>query len=303
MLVECVPNFSEGRNAEVIHAIVTAARGGGAHVLDFSADADHHRMVVTMAGAPAFVMRSMLDAARAAVERIDLAVHHGQHPRIGAVDVVPFVPLREMSMEDAVALAREFGAQAAKALEVPVYLYGAAAARPERENLADIRRVGYEALRDRIGSDPELAPDFGPKRIGKAGAMVVGARQPLIAFNLFLDTTDIEIARAVAREIRAAEGGLPAVKALGLFVRGRAQVSVNLTDYRQTSLMSLVRAVEQAAARRSVRVVEAELIGLAPQIALLDAAVEALKLPPAARLQTIEYRLGKATGDFRPLFE
>lgn len=300
-LVECVPNFSDGRNTAVLEAITSALHRHPIRLLDVESDADHNRSVITFAGSPAEVRDAMLAAAAAAVEHISLDRHSGVHPRVGVVDVVPFVPLREMTLAECATLAREFGERAAKMLDLPVYLYEAAAMRPERRPLPVIRNLGYERLRDEIGRNPSLAPDFGPSRIGPAGAMMVGARAPLIAFNLYLDTDDVTVAQTIAGIIRERDGGLPGVRALGLLVDGRAQVSCNLVNVWRTSLATLVMAVRSEARRLSAEVVETELIGLAPQAALLKAAAELLGLPAEAAQTTIENRFGALTGDFRPI--
>ncbi len=297
-LVECVPNFSEGRQAEVIAALVDAVQSAPVALLDTSSDPDHNRTVITFAGEPGPVAEAMLRAARVAVARIDLTTHHGVHPRIGAVDVIPFVPLRDISLAECAALARAFGRRLADELDLPVYLYEAAALRPERVNLADVRRGGYELLRTEIAT-PERRPDFGPVRMGTAGATAVGARDPLIAFNAYLNTDDVAVAQAIALAIRASGGGLPYLKALGLLVKGRAQVSMNVIDFRRTSLATIMDRLRAEAARHGVEVVETELIGLVPQAALIDYAIASLQLPPPTRDQVLERRLGAATGDYR----
>jgi glutamate formiminotransferase len=300
-LVECVPNFSDGRDPAILNAILAALRPWPVSVLDAQSDADHNRSVVTVAGAPEAVADAMLAASAAAIERISLTTHDGVHPRVGAVDVVPFVPLREMTLADCAALARSFARRAADTFHLPVYLYEAAALRDERRPLPAIRNLGYEHLRNHIGRDPALAPDFGPSRIGPAGAMMVGARRLLIAFNLYLTTDDVLLAQTIAGRIRERDGGLPGVRALGLLVGGRAQVSCNLVDTQRTSLAALVTAVRREAETLGAAVVETELIGLAPQSALLGAAAELLGLPPSAASMTLEGRLGELTGDYRPL--
>jgi glutamate formiminotransferase len=300
-LVECVPNFSDGRDPAVLNAILAALRACPVSVLDAQSDADHNRSVVTIAGAPEAVAEAMLAASAVAIERISLTAHQGVHPRVGAVDVVPFVPLREFTLDDCAALARSFARRAAAAFDVPVYLYEAAALRAERRPLPAIRNLGYEHLRNGIGHDPAFAPDFGPSRIGPAGAIMVGARRWLIAFNLYLDTGDVVLAQTIAARVRERDGGLPGVRALGLLVGGRAQVSCNLVDWQRTSLAELVTAVRREAEQLGATVVETELIGLAPQQALLHAAAELLGLPPSAAHATIEGRLGATTGDYRPL--
>lgn len=297
-LIECVPNFSEGRRPDVIAALVEAITSVPVALLDVSSDADHNRTVITFAGAPDAAAEAMFRGARAAVERIDLEQHQGVHPRIGAVDVIPFVPLRDVSLQACAALARDFGRRLGGELGLPVYLYEAAALRPERVNLADVRRGGYETLKNAIET-PERRPDFGPARIGSAGAVAVGARAPLIALNAYLDTDDVTIAQAVAVAIRESGGGLPHLKALGLLVAGQAQVSMNVIDYRRTSLFTIMERVRAEAAAHGATVTHTELIGLIPQAALIDDALAHLQLPAAARDQVLERRLGAALGDYR----
>jgi glutamate formiminotransferase len=298
-LVECVPNFSDGRRKAVIEAIVAAVASAPVHLLDVSSDADHNRTVVTFAGEPEAVAEGAFRGAARAAALIDLTQHTGVHPRIGAVDVVPFVPLRGISLEACAELARALGRRVGEELRLPVYLYEAAAACPERVNLAEVRRGGYEGLRDAIQTDPSRAPDFGPRAMGAAGAVAIGARAPLIAFNVYLDTADVEIARQVAQAIRASGGGLPYVKALGLLVGGQAQVSINVIDFRRTSLFVIMQAVQAEAARHGARPVRSELVGLIPRAALLDDAGASLLLPPEARGLILEDRLGAAMGDYR----
>ncbi len=297
-LVECVPNFSEGRRAEVIAALVEAITSAPIALLDVSSDPDHNRTVITFAGEPESVTDAMLRGARVAVERIDLEAHRGVHPRIGAVDVIPFVPLRDLSLHDCAQLARGFGQRLADELDIPVYLYEAAALRPQRVNLADVRRGGYELLKSEIGT-PERQPDFGVARITSAGATAVGARDPLIAFNAYLSSTDVTIAQAIALAIRSSGGGLPYLQALGLLVDGRAQVSMNVIDYRKTSLAMIMARLREEAARHDVRITETELVGLIPQAALIGYALASLQLPQRTHDQVLERRLGAAIGDYR----
>ncbi|MFQ3565543.1 MAG: glutamate formimidoyltransferase [Aggregatilineales bacterium] len=298
-LIECVPNFSEGRRPEVIEAIKAAILQEDVYLLDVSADVDHNRCVITFAGEPEPVQAAMYRGAEVAVSLIDLDQHRGVHPRIGAVDVIPFVPLRDISLTACVQIAREFGKRLADGLDIPVYLYEAAALRPDRKDLAHIRRGGYEALKTAISTDPDRAPDFGPCYVGRAGAVAVGARGLLIAFNVYLQTSDVTIAKQIASAIRAANGGLPQIKALGLLVGGRAQVSINLINYRVTSLYMLMNAVCDHAARLGVSVESSELVGLVPQAALIETALAALRLSPAVGELILERRLGDATGDYR----
>ncbi len=294
-LVECVPNFSEGRRGEIIEAILDSIRTvPGAYLLDTSSDIDHNRTVVTMAGNPEAVKQAAFAAVACAAGRIDLHAHHGVHPRIGAADVVPFVPLRGISMRECADLARALGRRVGEKLGLPVYLYGDAAARPERKNLAHIRKGEYEGLAAAIATDPARTPDFGPARIGPAGATAIGVRGPLIAFNIYLNTVDLAIARTVAARIRFSSGGLPALKALGFMVGGRAQVSMNLTDYNRTSLPQAYHAVRAEAGRLGAGIERSELIGLIPQQAALGWSAADIKLQDFSETRILEYRLKEA---------
>ena len=289
-LVECVPNFSEGRRAEVIARLVDAVRSAGVQVLDVQSDADHNRTVVTLVGAPAAVEEAAFRAVARAAELIDMDAHRGEHPRIGATDVVPFVPLRGVTLADCVQMARRLGRRVGEELGIPVYLYEAAAARPERVNLAHVRRGEYEGLREEIVTDPERQPDFGPARLGRAGATAIGARPFLIAFNVYLNTADVTIAQRVARAVRGSSGGLRHVKALGLLVEGRAQVSMNLTDFSQTPIHRALELIRREAARYGAAITRSEIVGLAPQQSLLDAAAWYLQLDLDPQ-QVLESRL------------
>jgi glutamate formiminotransferase len=291
-LIECVPNFSEGRRPEVLKAIADALRAHpDVRLLDIESDADHNRSVFTLVAPPEAMAPAMLDAIRAAAQHIDLDQHRGAHPRIGATDVVPFVPVRGVEMATCVALARELGQRVGDELGIPVYLYEAAATRPERVNLADIRRGEYEGLKAEIGANPNRHPDFGPDRVGPAGATVIGARPFLVAYNVYLTTDDVEIARKIARAVRHAGGGLRYVKALGLSVQGKAQVSMNLTDFRQTPIHRAVEMIRREAGRYGVAIESSELIGMIPQQALLDAAVWYLQLDNFDASMVLENRL------------
>ncbi len=293
-LVECVPNFSEARRPEVVEAIVTALEDGGAgevQILDVSSDVDHNRTVVTLVGSPAGVEGALFAGIAKAATLIDLNHHQGEHPRLGATDVVPFVPLRGTSMADCIALARRLGERVGRELAIPVYLYEAAATRPERENLANIRKGEYEALKDEIATKPERAPDFGPKRVGPAGATVIGARQFLIAYNLYLNTGDVTIAEKVAKAVRHLSGGLRFVKAKGFLVDGQAQVSMNLTDFTRTPIARVQEFVRREAARYGCTLTRAELVGMLPQQALVDAAQWYLQLDNLTPEMILENRL------------
>src|SRR2546426_1257446 len=280
-LIECVPNFSEGRNAATIEALRTALTSvPGVRLLDVQADAAHNRSVFTFVAPPDASVEAALAAMRVATERIDLSRHTGEHPRMGATDVVPFVPVRDATMDDCVALARRLAERAASELQVPIYLYAKAATRPERERLPDIRKGEFEGLRERIGKDPAADPDVGPKRIHPtAGATAIGARPFLVAFNIYLDTGDVTIAKDIAKRIRTSSGGLPAVQASGFEVEGKAQVSMNLLDIDVTSPATVFAAVDAAARQRGVAVLKSEVVGLVPQRAVLGAGAAFLKLP------------------------
>jgi len=295
MLLECVPNFSEGRRRDVGDEIVAAVRAvSGARFLDFEMDPDHNRSVLTLVGEPAAVAEAAFAAARVAVERIDLNRHEGRHPRMGAVDVIPFIPIRDLTMEDAVRTSRELGARLGAELKLPVFLYEASATRPDRKNLAEIRKPQFEGLRDLIGKDPERLPDFGPPAIHPtAGCVAVGARPPLIAYNVDLESAEEKLAKRIAKKIRERDGGLPAIKALGLFIadRGCAQVSINVCDFTRTSLETVYAAVEREATAAGVTIRSSEIVGLAPQAALPPGAVERLKLATFKPEQVIENRL------------
>lgn len=267
-LIECVPNFSEGRDPAVVEAIVAAMTVDGVSLLDYSRDADHNRSVVTIAGPPAAVVESALRGVGKASALIDLTTQRGAHPRIGAADVIPFVPVRDISLEQCVMLARQAGAEIWSRYAVPVYFYEAAAARPDRALLEEVRRGQFEGLRDAVRREVARRPDVGgPDLHPTAGASAVGARRFLIAWNLYLDTTDVATARSIAREIRASSGGLTGVKAMGVLAGGEAQISMNITDFRQTPLSQVYAAVEEKARRFGSKVARGELIGLIPEAA------------------------------------
>lgn len=276
-IVECVPNFSEGRDAEKVELIISAITSvPGVAVLDAEMDADHHRSVITMAGEPAAVVEAAVRAAATAVELIDLTRHKGEHPRLGALDVLPFVPLKGVSMAECVELARLAGRRIANELRVPVYFYEQAALSPERVDLANIRRGEFERLREEIGTDPARQPDLGEARVHPtAGAMAVGARLPLIAYNINLATDDLAVARSIARAIRGRDGGLRYLKALAIDLRNRrqVQVSMNLINHEATPLHRVFEMVKREAARYGVAITGSEIIGLVPQGAL-DASAE-----------------------------
>ena len=293
-LIECVPNFSEGRRPEVVAEIVAAiASVSDVDVLAHESDADHNRSVVTFVGPPVAVVEAAFRGIQRAAARIDLNMHQGQHPRIGAADVVPFVPLHGATLADCAALARQLGQRVGDELGLPVYLYETAATRPERRNLADVRRGGYELLRDSIARDADRAPDFGPARVGPAGAVAIGARDFLVAFNAYLTTDSVEIAQAIAEAVRHSSGGLRGVKALGLLVDGRAQVSMNLTDFTHTPIHRALELVRLEAARYGVGVARCELIGMVPQAALIDSAGWYLQLDDFGPEHVLEIALAR----------
>jgi glutamate formiminotransferase len=280
--LECVPNLSEGRRPEVVARLAAAASSApGARLLDVSSDPDHDRSVLTLAGGPEGLHWALLALYEAALAGIDLGAHQGVHPRLGAVDVVPFVPLGDTPMAAAVAAARRLAEEVARRFGIPVYLYEQAALRPDRTALAEIRRGGFEGLPAKL-ADPAWAPDFGPARAhSTAGATVIGARFFLIAFNAVLATADVGIARAIARRVRESGGGLPSVRAMGvpLASRGLAQVSMNLVDYRRTPPARALAAVEAEAAALGTAVVETEIVGLVPAAAVEGVSWRDLKLP------------------------
>jgi glutamate formiminotransferase len=316
-LVESVPNFSEGRRLDVVDKLCTAVESvPGAHLLDRTSDASHNRSVLTMAGEAAPILEALERAFAVAVAEIDMENHAGEHPRIGAVDVVPFIPLGTTKMSDCVELARAFGSRVAERFAVPVYLYGEAATTSTRQRLADVRRGQYEGLKAQIG-EPGREPDFGPSKLHpSAGAVAVGARPFLIAYNINLTSEDVELAKRIARRIRESSGGLPRVQANGFSIRelGRAQVSMNLLDFKTTPLWLVWEAVKAEAAEDAVDLAESELIGLAPLAALLDVADHAgipesrptnerlagaadfLKLRDFSPLQALELRLDAVRG-------
>jgi len=299
-LIECVPNFSEGRRPEVLDEIVQAiGQIDGVTLLDHSRDETHNRSVVTFAGVAEPVVRAATAAVGRAIQLIDMEKHDGAHPRIGAVDVIPFVPLGSTRIEECVDLARRFGEQIAKLFDLPVYLYGEAALRPERKRLADVRRGQYEGLKAEIGANPDREPDYGPSHLHpRGGAVAVGARKPLIAFNVNLASEDLALAKRIAHTIRESSGGLPAVQAMGVLLenpgeRRHAQVSMNLVDWEKTGISRVVREIRQLAREAGTDIHHCELIGLAPTGALLEVAADALGLQGFSPDQALELRLAR----------
>ena len=301
-LVECIPNFSEARRPEVVDQIVAAITSvEGARLLDRSSDLDHNRTVVTYAGPPEAVEEAAFRAIQTASELIDLNKHTGAHPRMGATDVVPFVPISGVSMDECVQMAKRLGERVGRELQIPVYLYEQAASRPERTNLENVRKGQYEGIKVEIQANPDRKPDYGPAKMGPAGATVIGARASLIAFNVYLTTDQVDIARKIAKAVRQSSGGFRYVKGLGLLVDGRAQVSMNLTNFRETPIARVVEFVRREAERYGVDIHHCELVGLIPQEALIDAAVWYTQLDAFSHEQILESRLySDSNSDLQP---
>jgi glutamate formiminotransferase/formiminotetrahydrofolate cyclodeaminase len=300
-IVECIPNFSEGRDRDKIELISrTITTVPHVAVLDYTLDPDHNRSVITFAGEPEAVIEACVRATAAAIELIDLNAHKGEHPRMGALDVLPFVPIKGLTMEECVIIARNAGERIANELDIPVYLYEKAATRRDRIDLAEVRRGGFELLRDTIESDPDRKPDFGMRRVHPtAGAMAVGARLPLIAFNINLATDDLTVAKLIAKAVRGSEGGLYYVKALGLELksRGQAQVSMNLVNYEQTPIFRVFEMVRREAARYGVAIAGSEIVGLVPQEALNDCSEFYLQIDNFSEDLILEKRLQAELAD------
>ena len=322
MLIESVPNYSEGRRLDVVDRLAAAVSGtDGVHLLDRTSDASHNRSVLTMAGEASAVERALEATIEVAIDAIDMERHTGEHPRIGAVDVIPFVPLGTTTLDACVVLARGFGLRIADRFGLPVYLYARAATRPDRVRLADVRRGGYEAVRDEIGvPGADRAPDFGPRRTHpRAGAVAIGARPFLIAWNINLDSNDVELAKRIARRVRESGGGLPAVQGNGFMIEelDAAQVSMNLLDFETTPMWRVYEEVARLATEEGVGIRESELIGLAPQaafdgvaehagvplhadpVARFEAAAAALRLRDADPMMVLEQRLAAASANAR----
>jgi len=293
-IIECVPNFSEGRDLGKIEKIVNPFRGkDNVKLLDYKRDEDHNRVVVTVVGEPQAVKDSILEAMGIAIELIDMTKHRGQHPRMGAVDVVPFIPIKNVSMEEAVELAKEVAGEASEKYGLPIFLYEKAAADPQRENLANIRKGEFEGMAEKIKL-PEWKPDYGPAEIHPtAGAAVIGARMPLVAFNVNLNTNRMDIANKIARNVRFLNGGLRYCKAIGIELkdRGMVQISMNMTDYTKTALYRAFELIRIEAARYGVTIAGSEIIGLLPMEALIDTAVYYLGVEDFSMDQILENRL------------
>jgi glutamate formiminotransferase len=296
-LVECVPNFSEGRDAAKVDAIVEAMKIPGVFLLDREMDQDHNRCVITLVGEREAIQEAVLRGVGKAAELIDLTRHQGAHPRMGATDVIPFIPIDGVTIEDCVAMAKHVGAEIARRYAIPVYLYEAAATSPERQNLENIRRGQFEGLRDEIATNPARKPDFGEPRVHPtAGATVIGARKPLVAYNIFLNTPDVAIAKKIAKAVRFSSGGLRYVKGAGFLVRGLAQVSMNLTDFEQTPIHRVFEFVKREAARYGVVPVSSEIVGLIPKLALEQAAEWFLQVENFDSSLILENRLAAVMG-------
>ena len=293
-IMECVPNFSEGRDLEKIDKIVSPFRARqGVKLLDYSNDEDHNRLVVTVVGEPEALKEAVIEAIGVAVKLIDLNHHQGQHPRMGAADVVPFIPIKECTMDEAIALSKEVGARVAEAYNLPVFLYEKSASAPHRENLAAIRKGEFEGMAEKI-HQPEWKPDFGPaERHPTAGTVAIGARMPLVAYNINLDTPSLEIAHGIAKKVRFIGGGLRFCKAMGVELkeRGITQVSMNLTDYSKTAIYRAHEMVRFEARRYGVNIVGSEIIGLVPMEALIDTAAYYLGLENFSMQQVLESRI------------
>jgi glutamate formiminotransferase len=294
VIIECVPNVSEGRRKETIHALVETVRGvPGVRLLDYSSDSSHNRTVITMAGEASPLKQAVIALVGAAISFIDLRSHSGEHPRLGAVDVIPFIPIEGVTMEACVALAKDTGAEVARRFQLPVFLYEEASANPSRKNLEDIRRGEFEGLAAKMAT-PGWAPDYGPSTPHQtAGAAVIGARMPLIAYNINLATDRLDVAKKIAAAIRYSSGGFRYVKAMGVTLedRGIVQVSMNLTNYAQTPIFRVFAAVKREAARYGVEVLESEIVGLVPAAALVDTAQHFLQLERFTPGQILENKL------------
>lgn len=293
-LIECVPNFSEGRNKQVIKAIFSPVNKiKGVALLDIESDPDHNRCLGTLVGEPESVFRAVWEMIKIATKLIDMEKHHGEHPRIGATDVVPFIPVAEVTMEECVEWARKLGKKVGDSLKIPVYLYEAAATRPQMINLADVRKGEYEGLKSEIETNPERRPDFGPEKMHpSAGAVVIGARKFLIAYNVNLKTKDVTIAKEIARLIRESSGGFPAVKALGFEIKekGYVQISMNLCDFEKTNMDVVFRKIKEESEKYGVKVLGSEIYGLIPAAAVKKINLEELQLIDFKKEQILENR-------------
>lgn len=305
-IVECIPNFSDARRPEVVKQIVDAvAAVEGIRILDTHSDTDHNRTVLTFVGDPLAVEEAAYRGIARAAELIDLNKHQGEHPRIGATDVVPFVPISGVTMTECIEMAKRLGKRVAEELSIPVFFYEDAAVRQDRRNLEDIRKGEFEGLKEAIATDPYREPDLGPKVLGKAGATVIGARQPLIAYNIYLTTSDVSIAEKIARRVRNSTGGFRFVKAMGVMVNGLAQVSMNLTNFRRSPMAQVTEFVRREAERYGTGIHHSELVGLIPQRALSNAAQYYLQMDTFDHDQILENQLflGEASHSVQPGLE
>ncbi len=293
-ILECVPNYSEGRDLKKIEKIVEPFRGkDGVKLLDYQNDEDHNRSVVTVVGEPEALKNAVVESMGVAVELIDMRTHEGQHPRMGAVDVVPFIPVKNVSVDEAVEISKATAKLAADAYSLPIFLYEQSATRPERQNLASVRKGQYEAMAEKL-KQPDWTPDFGPAQVHpSAGVTAMGARMPLVAFNVNLDTDRLDIADQIAKKVRHISGGLRYCKGIGIELkdRGIVQVSMNMTDYTRTALYRVVELIKIEARRYGVNVVGSEIIGLVPMEALIDSAVYYLGVEDFSMSQVLEYRI------------
>ncbi len=294
-IIECVPNFSEGRRENVLEAIINEIKSvEGIRFLDQTHDYDHNRAVLTFVGSPEALKKATFSMVAKAADLIDMEKHSGEHPRIGATDVVPFIPIKNTSIDECITLAREVGKEIGEKLQIPIYLYEAAATREDRRNLAKVRKGQYEGLKEAIQTDPNRKPDFGPSKLHpSAGATVVGARMPLIAYNVNLDTDDLKLAKRIATTIRERDGGFKNVKALGLEIkeRGIVQVSMNLTNYQVTPVHIVFDKIKKLAEEAGVKVLESEVIGLIPLAAMVEGAKHYLKATEFKNEQLLEPRI------------
>jgi glutamate formiminotransferase len=293
-IIECVPNFSEGRDINRIERIVAPFRGkDDVRLLDYQRDHDHNRLVVTVIGEPSALKPALIEAIGTAIELIDMRKHQGQHPRMGAIDVVPFIPIKRVTMDEAIEISKQVATEVSEKYQLPVFLYEESATQPNRKNLATIRKGQFEGMAEKIKA-PEWTPDFGPPEIHPtAGVTAVGARMPLVAFNVNLDTDNLKIADQIAKSIRHISGGLPYCKALGIALkeRGTVQVSMNMTDYTITGLYRSFELINVEAKRHGVNVIGSELVGLVPMAALIDTAVYYLDIEGFSMEQVLEYRI------------
>lgn len=293
-LIQCIPNFSEGRNLEKIETIVNSFRGKqGVKLLAYQSDSDHNRTVVTVVGEPDPLKTALMEALGSAIDGIDMRMHKGQHPRMGAVDVIPFIPVKKISMKEAVDISRKVAEEISEKYNLPVFLYEESAGRPERRNLSDIRKGQFEAMADKI-KQPEWRPDFGPAKIHPtAGVTAVGARMPLVAFNVNLHTDRLAIANDIAKKVRHSSGGLRYCKAMGVALKEKnmVQVSMNMTDYTKTALYRSFELIKTEAARYGVTVAGSEIVGLVPMEALIDTAVYYLGMENFSMEQVLETRI------------